>query len=324
MQSRGFEARVSTPIMTDTKAHLIVIDTDPGIDDAIGILLALASPDFAVCGMTIVAGNIGIETTVRNAGRLLAFAGRSDIPVVVGARQPLSRPGPEPLGLHGADGVGGVSLPEPLRAPHKQPATEWLAELLLAEPPGTVEVLALGPLTNIAELIINRPDAAQRIGRIVAMGGAIHEPGNVGPRAEFNIATDPEAADVVFRSGVPVVLIPLDVTRRVRATREFAAGLAASGAPAAGKVAELMSAYFLSTTEQESRPLHDPCVMLLALRADLFGCQTIRLTVGTGSDEEEGALSIDDAEGAPVCVALTVDAPAVLALLQDVLTAEHH
>jgi purine nucleosidase/pyrimidine-specific ribonucleoside hydrolase len=324
MQSRGFDARVSTSIMTDTKAHLTVIDTDPGIDDAIGILLALASPDLTVYGMTIVAGNIGIETTARNAGRLLAFAGRSDIPVLIGARQPLSRPGPEPLGLHGVDGVGGVELPEPRRAPDEQPATEWLADLLLAQPAGTVEILALGPLTNIAELIINRPDAARRIGRIAAMGGAIHEPGNVGPRAEFNIATDPEAADVVFRSGVPVVLIPLDVTRRVRATREFAAGLAASGAPVARKVAELIGAYFLSTTERESRPLHDPCVMLHALRADLFGCEILRLTVGTGTDEEAGALSIDHTEGAPVCVALTVDAPAVLGLLQDVLTADHH
>ncbi|RDI58854.1 nucleoside hydrolase [Microvirga subterranea] len=305
--------------MSDTKARPIVIDTDPGIDDAIGILLALASPELDVRGMTTVAGNIGIETTARNAARLLAFAGLSDIPVLIGAQQPLSRPGPEPLGLHGADGVGGVDLPEPLRSPAERSAVDWLADLLLGEDPGTVEVLALGPLTNVAELVVKRPEVAQRIGRIIAMGGAIHEPGNVGPRAEFNIATDPEAADIVFRSGVPVVLVPLDVTRRVRATRNFAERLAASLVPGAVKTAELIEAYFLSAAERESRPLHDPCVMLLALRPDLFECETLRLTVGTGS-EEAGALLVDEGQGAPVQVAMRVDAPAALDLLEKGLT----
>lgn len=306
--------------MTDTKARPIVIDTDPGIDDAIGILLALASPEFDVRGITTVAGNIGIETTTRNAARLLAFAGRSDIPVLIGARRPLSRPGPEPLGLHGADGVGGVDLPEPVRLPAERNAVDWLGDLLHGEAPGAVEILALGPLTNLAELIVKRPEAAQRIGRIIAMGGAIREPGNVGPRAEFNIATDPEAADVVFRSGVPVVLVPLDVTRRVRATRNFTEQLAASAVPGAVKTAELIEAYFLSATERESRPLHDPCVMLLALRPDLFQCETLRLTVGTRPDEEAGALAVDEGQGAPVQVAMMVDAPAALDLLEWGLT----
>jgi purine nucleosidase/pyrimidine-specific ribonucleoside hydrolase len=225
--------------MPHAKPRLIVIDTDPGIDDAIGILLALASPEFSIAGMTTVAGNIGIETTTRNAGRLLAFAGREEIPVFQGAATPLSRPGPEPLNLHGEDGIGGVGLPDPARQPESLPAVEWLTELLLDEPAGTIDVLALGPLTNIARLILEKPDAAKRIGRIVAMGGVIHEAGNVGPRSEFNLWADPEAAAVVVSSGLPLVLVPLDVTRRVRATREFAEALAATGKPLPNMVADL-------------------------------------------------------------------------------------
>ena len=306
--------------MTHAKARLTVIDTDPGIDDAIGILLALASPEFTIAGITTVAGNIGIETTTRNAGRLLAFAGRDGIPVFRGAAAPLSRPGPEPLNLHGEDGIGGVALPNPARLPQNRPAVEWLAELLLDQPSGTVDVLALGPLTNLARLILDRPEAAKRIGRIIAMGGAIHERGNVGPRSEFNLWADPEAAAAVVYSGLPLVLVPLDVTRRVRATRAFTEELAASGRPIAAMVGGLIEAYFESSTNRESRPLHDPCVMLFALAPDLFRLETLRLSVGTASSEEAGALTIEEA-GAAVQVAMAVDAPAVLSLLARRLTA---
>jgi purine nucleosidase/pyrimidine-specific ribonucleoside hydrolase len=306
--------------MPHAKPRLIVIDTDPGIDDAIGILLALASPEFSIAGMTTVAGNIGIETTTRNAGRLLAFAGREEIPVFQGAATPLSRPGPEPLNLHGEDGIGGVDLPDPARQPESLPAVEWLTELLLDEPAGTIDVLALGPLTNIARLILEKPDAAKRIGRIVAMGGVIHEAGNVGPRSEFNLWADPEAAAVVVSSGLPLVLVPLDATRRVRATREFAEALAATGKPLPNMVADLVRSYFESETTRESRPLHDPCVMLLALEPELFRLEALRLSVNTGSMEEAGALTID-ANGTLVQVAVGVDGPAVLDLLSRKLTA---
>jgi len=306
--------------MPDAKPRLTVIDTDPGIDDAIGILLALAAPDFAIAGITTVAGNIGIETTTRNAGRLLAFAGRADIPVLQGAAAPLSRPGPEPLNLHGQDGIGGVALPDPARLPENRHAVEWLSDLLLAQPPGTIDVLALGPLTNLARLVLEEPDAARRIGRIIAMGGAIHERGNVGPRAEFNLWADPEAAAVVVESGVPLVLIPLDVTRRVRATRELMDVLAAGGKPAATMVASLIESYFESETNRESRPLHDPCVMLYALAPELFRIEQLRLRVDTESVEDAGALTISE-EGASVQVALGVDGPAALSLLARCLIA---
>ncbi|EIM28894.1 nucleoside hydrolase [Microvirga lotononidis] len=305
--------------MPHVKPRQIVIDTDPGIDDAIGILLALASPEFSIAGVTTVAGNIGIDTTTRNAGRLLAFAGRHDIPVVTGAAAPLSRPGPEPLNLHGKDGIGGVALPAPVRQPENQPAVEWLAELLLKEPAGAVDVFALGPLTNIAHLVLDKPDAAKRIGRIIAMGGVVYEPGNVGPRSEFNLWADPEAADVVLSSGLPLVLVPLDVTRRVRATRDFTATLSASGKPLASMVADLIESYFETSTHQESRPLHDPCVMLFALAPELFRLEDLRLSVSTGPAEEAGALTIGE-RGTPVQVATSVDGPAALDLLARTLT----
>ncbi len=306
--------------MPHAKPRQIVIDTDPGIDDAIGILLALASPEFSIRGMTTVAGNIGLETTTRNASRLLAFAGQEDIPVLVGAAAPLSRPGPEPLNLHGKDGIGGVDLLDPVRQPENQSAVEWLADLLLSVPASTVDVLALGPLTNIARLILEKPAAAKRIGRIIAMGGVIHEAGNVGPRSEFNLWADPEAAAVVVPSGLPLVLVPLDVTRRVRATREFAQALRAAGKPLATMVADLIESYFETKTHQESRPLHDPCVMLFALAPELFRLEDLRLTVNTGSSEEAGALTIDE-KGKLVQVAMGVEGPAVLDLLAAKLTA---
>jgi purine nucleosidase/pyrimidine-specific ribonucleoside hydrolase len=306
--------------MPHAKPRQIVIDTDPGIDDAIGILLALASPEFSIRGMTTVAGNIGLETTTRNASRLLAFAGQEDIPVFVGAAAPLSRPGPEPLNLHGKDGIGGVDLLDPVRQPENQSAVEWLADLLLSVPASTVDVLALGPLTNIARLILEKPAAAKRIGRIIAMGGVIHEAGNVGPRSEFNLWADPEAAAVVVPSGLPLVLVPLDVTRRVRATREFAQALRAAGKPLATMVADLIESYFETKTHQESRPLHDPCVMLFALAPELFRLEDLRLTVNTGSSEEAGALTIDE-KGKLVQVAMGVEGPAVLDLLAAKLTA---
>jgi inosine-uridine nucleoside N-ribohydrolase len=306
--------------MTLAKPRLTVIDTDPGIDDAIGILLALASPEFTIAGITTVAGNIGIETTTRNAGRLLAFAGREDIPVFQGAAAPLSRVAPEPLNLHGENGIGGVALPEPTKLPESQHAVEWLADVLLDRPAGTVDVLALGPLTNLARLVLEQPEAARRIGRIIAMGGAIHERGNVGPRSEFNLWADPEAAAAVVASGVPLVLIPLDITRRVRATRESVETLAASRKPMAIMVANLIESYFEDAANRESRPLHDPCVMLYALAPELFRIEELRLSVDTGDSEMAGALMITP-EGSPVKVALGVDGAGALDLLARSLNA---
>jgi inosine-uridine nucleoside N-ribohydrolase len=307
-------------MVSGAKARLTVIDTDPGIDAAIGILLALVSPEFAIAGVTTVAGNIGLDTTTRNASSLLTFVGRDDIPVFRGAAGPLSPPGPDPLDIHGGDGLGGISLPEPSRTRRSQPAMAWLADLLLDQLEGSVDVLALGSLTNLAHLFLNRLEAAKRIGRMIAMGGAILEPGNAGPHSEYNLASDPEAAATILGSGLPLVLIPLDVTHRVCAMRDFAASLKASGKPAAVMIARLIEGYFDSSTARESRPLHDPCVMLFALAPELFRIEALRLSVSTAVGEEAGALVVGE-EGSAVQVPMGVDAPAVLDLLKKRVTA---
>jgi len=297
----------------------VIIDTDPGLDDAVAIFLALACPEFDVLGITTVAGNIGLDTTTRNAGRLLSYAGRADIPVIAGARKPLRREGIDEAAIHGGDGLGGASFPEPAQRAADD-AVGWMATGLMALPAGTIDVLALGPLTNIALLMRDHPDAARRIGRVVAMGGAVHEKGNVGPRSEFNIAYDPEAADIVFGFGVALTLIPLDVTRKVRADRAYVAELAASVRPGAQATARLIEAYFHGTEGRESRPLHDPCVMLQALRPDLFGTQAMRISIDIGDGDDAGALDIDVA-GHRIDVAMTVDGPKVLAVLAERLVA---
>ena len=294
----------------------VVIDTDPGIDDAVAILFALASPAFDVLGITTVAGNIGLSTVTRNAGRILTLAGRSDIPVIAGAAAPLSRKGFDTTEIHGDDGLGGVALPEPdPAAPVGEGASRWIAETLLRHPFGSVDVLALGPLTNLARLATEHPAAAGRIGRIIAMGGAIDERGNIGPHSEFNLAADPEAADIVLRAGLPLVLVPLDVTRRVRATRAYLDRLRTSARPSALASADLIDAYFQSTTGGTSRPLHDPCVMLYAEQPGLFGLDEMALAVDLGDGVDAGAL-LRDQDGAQVKVAMRVDAQAALDLLE--------
>lgn len=288
-----------------------VIDTDPGLDDAIALLFALTDPAFRIELVTSVAGNIGLATTTRNVGRLLAVAG-SRIPYAAGAAAPLARPGIDEAAIHGADGLGGVALPDPIQGPIETSAAEALAALLEREPAGTLAVLALGPLTNLALLARDRPAAFRRIERIVAMGGTIREPGNWGPHAEFNIASDPEAAALVFSGGVPLTLVPLDVTRRMRATPGDLAALAGAPSAAARIAAALIGAYFAGNEGRQSRPLHDPCVMLLAAAPGLFEIQTLRLAVDC--DAEPGRLR-HDPDGATVSVAMSVDSPAALARL---------
>lgn len=305
--------------MSDSPPRPVIIDTDPGIDDAIAILAALATPAFDIRGVTTVAGNIGIETTTRNAGRILALARRGDIPVIAGAVEPLARKGFDTAEIHGRDGLGGVPFPEPHAPPAGTDAAGWIAATLDAAQPGTFDILALGPLTNLALLLRDRPEAARRVGRIVAMGGTIDEPGNIGPRSEFNLAADPEAAAAVLRSGLPVTLIPLDVTRRVRASRAYVASLRAANTPATTVSADLIDAYFTTTTGGTSRPLHDPCVMLFALRPDLFDCENLTLSVDTGEGPDAGALAPGDAGAPSVEAALRVDADKALALLADML-----
>ncbi|SFZ86493.1 pyrimidine-specific ribonucleoside hydrolase [Devosia enhydra] len=292
----------------------VIIDTDPGLDDAVAILLALADPALDVIGITSVAGNIGIALTTRNAGRLLAAMGCGDVPVAIGAIGPLQGRTIDEAAIHGDDGLGGVKLPEPDHPP-KPDAVLWLAETLRAHPAGSIDLLALGPLTNLALLLRQDPDAARRLGRVIAMGGAIDEPGNVGTRSEFNCAADPHAVAEVLAAGLDLTLVPLDVTRKVRANRQDVAELMAGSTVAAQLSGAFVAAYFQTAILKESRPLHDPLVMLLAVAPELFALEPMWLTVERDDPIEAGALSRDP-EGQPVLVAMGIDAPSAMARLK--------
>jgi len=288
-----------------------IIDTDPGIDDAIAILYALRHPGLDIAAMTTVAGNIGLSVTTANAGRIATLAG-VPTPVHPGARAPLGRePRPE-LGIHGNDGLGGVAFPEPSRPPEAEDAVAYLARTLMAAPGRTLDLLCLAPLTNIAKLLTNHPEAATRIRRVIAMGGAVDEPGNMG-RGEFNLAHDPEAAAIVLHAGLDLTLIPLDATRRFRADAAYLDTLRATGKAPAKASADLIDAYFVQTEHQakgsESRPLHDPCVPLYALHPELFRIETRHLQV-----DHDGALI----EGPyPIRVAMGLDADGLRARLAE-------
>ncbi|MBD8066846.1 nucleoside hydrolase [Devosia sp. PTR5] len=285
----------------------VIIDTDPGLDDAIAILFALGCGRFDVLGLTSVAGNIGIEQTTANAGSLLRLMG-SSVPVAIGAARPLRRESIDEAAIHGDDGLGGVVL-KPSDAPPLPDAVAWMTEQLTSRPAHTVDVLALGPLTNLARLIETHPEAAARIGRVIAMGGAIDEKGNVGPNSEFNFASDPEALQVVLVARLDLTLIPLDVTRRVRADAAYLESLRGT---AHGEVAAaLLRAYFHDG--RESRPLHDPCVMLFALAPDIFAIERMRLAVDLVDDP--GAIRVTP-DGWPAQVAMAVDTERALSLLR--------
>ena len=207
----------------------LVIDTDPGIDDALAILLALASPEVDLRLVTTVHGNVELAQTTENALRVLHLAGRSDVPVAAGAAASLVHPQPERAGhVHGAAGLGGVELPPSPAAADPRPAVVALAELLMTSPE-PVTVAAVGPLTNLALLLRVFPDAAARIGRLVVMGGSAARGGNVTAAAEFNVWADPEAAQAVLASALPTVLVGLDVTLPTVLDEDGIARFAAAG-----------------------------------------------------------------------------------------------
>jgi purine nucleosidase/pyrimidine-specific ribonucleoside hydrolase len=285
----------------------IIIDTDPGIDDAIAILYALRHPDLDVVALTTVAGNIGLAVTTHNAGRICALAGMN-VPVHAGAAAPLGKEVRPETGIHGNDGLGGVAFPDPVHPVASDDAVAAMIQILTAHPPQSVDLFCLGPLTNLAILLEQAPDTAQRIRRIIAMGGAVDEPGNVGPKAEFNIAHDPHAAAKVLAAGLPFTLIPLDATRQLRADSAYINALRDAGSAASVASGDLIAAYFAATEGTESRPLHDPCVPLLAMHSDMFRIEPRDLDVDIGT----GALVLGSHR---ISVAMGLDADRLRAAL---------
>lgn len=265
-------------------ARKIIIDTDPGQDDAVAILLALASPEIEILGITAVAGNVPLPLTERNARIICELARRTDVKIFAGCERPLARPLVTAEHVHGKTGLDGIPLPDPTMALQPQHAVDFIIETLRREPSGTVTLCPLGPLTNIATAFQRAPDIIARVKEVVLMGGAYFEVGNITPAAEFNIYVDPEAAAVVFAAGAPLVVMPLDVTHKALTSREWIEGLEALGTPVGRAVASWTNFYERFDVEKygsQGAPLHDPCVIAYLIRPDLFSGRHINVVIET-------------------------------------------
>ena len=274
----------------------IIIDTDPGQDDAVAILLALASPELEVLGITAVAGNVPLEKTARNVRMVLELAGRIDVPVHAGAAKPLVRPLRTAEHVHGREGLDGPVLPDPEMPLAGEDAAGFIIDTLLSRPAGSVTLCPIGPLTNIATALQRAPQIAERIARIVLMGGAYFEVGNITPAAEFNIYVDPEAAQIVFKSGVPITVLPLDVTHKVLVTRDRVEAFRALGTPVGQAVAEwveFFERFDVNKYGSEGAPLHDPCVIAWLLAPELFSGRKINVEIETVSELTRGMTVAD-------------------------------
>lgn len=269
-------------------ARKIIIDTDPGQDDAVAILLALASPDeIEVLGITAVAGNVPLALTQKNARIICELAGQPEMRVFSGCDSPMRRKLVTAEHVHGKTGLDGPQMADPVMALQDQHAVDFIIETLRREPAHSVTLCPLGPLTNIATAFERAPDIVGRVEQIVLMGGAYFEVGNITPAAEFNIYVDPEAAAKVFSSGVPLVVMPLDVTHKALTTRARVEGFRAIGNEAGRMVAEwtdFFERFDMQKYGSEGAPLHDPCVIAYLLRPDLFSGRHINVEIETQSD----------------------------------------
>ena len=278
-------------------ARKIIIDTDPGQDDAVAILLALASPeDVDVLGITCVAGNVPLALTAKNARIVCELAGKPQTRVFAGCDRPLGRPLVTAEHVHGKTGLDGPDLSDPTMALEDMHAVDFIIDTLREAPSGTITLCPLGPLTNIATALQKAPDITDRVQEIVLMGGAYFEVGNITPAAEFNIYVDPQAADIVFKSGIPIVVMPLDVTHKALVTKDRNDRFRALGTPAGVAVAEMTD--FFERFDKEKygsagAPLHDPCVTAYLIRPELFSGRRINVEIETTSELTMGMTVAD-------------------------------
>ena len=265
----------------------IIIDTDPGQDDALALLLALASPEeLDILGIVAVAGNVPLDLTSRNIRVVCELAGRRDVPCLAGAAAPLSRPLVTAEHVHGKSGLDGADLPDPTLPLDPRHGVDFLIDTLRAEDPGTVTLCPLGPLTNIATAFRRAPDIIARVEEIVLMGGAYFEVGNITPAAEFNIYVDPEASETVVKSGAKITMIPLDLTHKALTTRARIDAFRAFRTPLGDAVAgwlDFFERFDLQKYGAEGGPLHDPTVIAYLLEPHLFAGRFINVEIETAS-----------------------------------------
>jgi len=297
---------------TPTRPLHIIIDTDPGQDDAIAILLALASPEVVVDAITTVAGNVPQPLVTDNALSLLALADREDVGVFRGCERPLVRPLFTAEYVHGPTGVDGADLPTSTISARSTHGVDLIIETCLAGDDHTVTLCPLGPLTNIAMAIAKEPAIVPKIAEILWMGGAFDESGNTTDVAEFNAYVDPHAAHIVFTSAIPLTIFPLDVTHKALMFPRHVEALASYGTPVADAAAGMVRFYEkhdIDKYEIEGAPMHDPCVIAYCIDPTIFGGTPHHVAVDTTHEETIGNTYVDDSAGAPNATVMThVDA----------------
>ena len=295
----------------------VLIDCDPGTDDALAIFAALNSPDLEVVGITTVGGNASLADTTRNALGLLGVCGRGDVPVWRGADSPLSGEFTYAYEFHGAGGMG-VRLPETAARPRSGPAADAIAAAA-RQRPGELTLIALGPLTNVAIALANRPELAGELAEILVMGGALQAPGNVTAHAEFNIFNDPEAAAAVCASGAPVGLVGLDVTTAVSIDRS-ADRWRGDRSPSAAQAGRILDSWFATHPDFGRYNLHDPLTVAAAIDPAICDWRRGRLTVDVGDGPERGRTALVDGDG-PDRAAVGVEVDRALAMILDLVRA---
>ncbi|MFN3932179.1 MAG: nucleoside hydrolase [Brevundimonas sp.] len=302
----------------------LIIDCDPGVDDAVALMLAFGASELDLLAVTTVGGNVPQVKTTRNARMLRQIADREDVPVHAGADRPLRR---KPAGageFHGAEGLGFMAPFAPAKGVADGHGVDALINAVNAREPGTVALAVLGPMTNLALALRREPMLAKRLGPVAVMGGARREGGNITASAEFNVWADPEAADEVMRSGLPVTLFGLDATHQVRATDARIAAVADLRTPMADTAAAMMR--FSQQVEREivggdAPPVHDLCPVAWLLRPDLFDLAPCRIQVETASELTRGHTAVEFRAGVagsqPHRWAVSADANGVFDLIMD-------
>jgi inosine-uridine nucleoside N-ribohydrolase len=299
----------------------VVIDCDPGHDDAIALLLALASPELELLGVTTVAGNQSLEKTTANAIRVLELVGRGDVPVAAGAARPLVRELVVADWVHGESGLDGPALAPPRATPFDLHAVDFLASAVESTP-AAVTLVATGPLTNVALFLARYPEHAAQLERVVSMGGAIAE-GNVTPAAEFNVWADPEAAARVFASGLDVTMIGLDVTHRAQMLPAHAERLRAAGSPGAfvAELFEFFHRFHAETYGFPGAPIHDAVAVAHVVDPGLVTTALRHVVVECASELCRGRTVVDlwrrTGSAANVHVGIEIDAERFLSLLVE-------
>jgi purine nucleosidase len=275
----------------------IIIDCDPGQDDAVMLLLALACPEqFDILGITTVAGNVPLALTERNARIMCELAGRSDVPVFAGCDKPMRRALITAENVHGKTGIDGVSIYQPGIPLQSQHAVDFIIETLLSASDDSVTLVPTGPLTNIGQAIKREPRILGKIREIVLMGGAMREGGNTTPCAEFNILEDPDAAKIVLACGRPLTIVPLDVTHQALVTRKRIEQIRELNNPVGDAIVGMMEFFNRFDSEKygsEGAPLHDPCTIAYLLKPELFKGKLCNVEVETESPLTLGHTAVD-------------------------------